>query len=81
MTDDFNLELCQLKLYILLSTCHNSSLDTETEAASERSVDILVQEAASSFRSNPGTWARLISILPRGHAEMVGPPSANPVSF
>lgn len=68
--DDFNLELCQLKLYILLSQSHDNSSDTDT--TNEHGIEVLVDEAALSFRSSPGIWARLISIIPRGYAEMVG---------
>lgn len=69
LIDDFNLEACQLKLYILLSQSHDSSSDTDT--TNKHGIEVLVDEAALSFRSSPGIWARLISIVPRGYAEMV----------
>ncbi|MCJ1245835.1 RNA polymerase II mediator complex subunit [Trapelia coarctata] len=67
-TDDFNLGVCQLELFILLTQYHDSSSDSDT--SNEHVIDVLVHEAASSFHSRPGIWARLISILPRGYAEM-----------
>lgn len=68
LIDDFNLEVCQLRLYILLSQSHDGSLDTDT---TNKGIEILVDEAGLSFRSSPGIWARVISIIPRGYAEMV----------
>ena len=71
MANDFNINICKLKLGLILSKRQEGLL--EAKDAYNNNVSILVRQAASSFRSRRGIFAGLLRSLPQGYAEIVGP--------
>ena len=69
--NDFNIGVCQLKLFTLLDASQHQMLDSNTFR--EECTKVLVEEATLIFQSRPGIWLSLLSILPQSNAEMVLP--------